>query len=207
MNPSGAVGHGFDDACAPLGSAWGDFGGESWLVALGYVASTGLSTPPPMNPEPPTFNGSGFIDEIAWLLVPAPARDRWRIEWDRYRQDAVERQLGYYRGHCYAARRLFGLSAAEVPAPDAVAPDLIYQPFGVGGVAPANDRRGLLGHGVVAPHYIALISSLRPRAAIAAWEELEAAMLFTPLNNVESLMIVDDSGDCGEIVWNAQKGS
>jgi hypothetical protein len=204
--PDGSMSHGYDHDCAQrLEAGWKDFGTESWLANFGYAAATGEVAE--MDHTPPTFNGSGFIDELAWLLVPPPHRDRWGIEWQVYRQQAASSQLAYYEDHpCYEPQGLFGLSAAEVPDPSSVDPSQIYQAFGVGGKIPPNDGTALLGHAVVVPHYAALIASLRPDEASAFWNWIEGQGLFTPLNNVESFMFVDEPA-CEQVVWNALKGS
>ncbi|HUM69914.1 MAG TPA: hypothetical protein PLK31_13835, partial [Chloroflexota bacterium] len=207
LTPTNRVSHGFDYGCtAPLPHAWYDFGTETWLTNFGYAAATGNLAE--MDATPPTFNGSGFIDELAWLFLPAPYRDRWNIRWNEYRNQAADTQIAYYQQPphpCYAPD-LFGLSAAEVPDPAAVLPDQIYQPFGVGGESPPNDGTELLGHAVLIPHYPAMISALRPQAATTFWIWLETQSLFTPLNNVESLMYVDEP-TCETVVWNGLKGS
>lgn len=201
------ISHGFDTDCtSPLPHAWYDFGTETWLANFGYVAATGEVAD--MDTTPPTHNGSGFIDELAWLFMLAPNQDRWGIRWNDYREGAADDQIEYYRQPphpCYAPD-LFGLSAAEVPDPSSVITPTIYQPFGVGGEISANDGTDLLGHAVLAPHYPAMVSVLRPQEAIRLWTWLEEQSLFTPLNNVESLMFVDEPA-CNTIVWNSLKGS
>lgn len=209
ITPANQISHGYDTNCTvPLAHGWYDFGTETWLANFGYGAATGLFAD--MDATPPTFNGSGFIDELAWLFLPAPVEDRWGIRWQEYRETAVDAQIAYYQKPpphpCYVPRGLFGLSAAEVPDPSLVPPSDIYQPFGVGGEAPPNDGIELLGHAVIAPHYAAMISVLRPSAAITLWGWLEQQPLFTPWNNVESLMFVDEP-ICQTIVWNSLKGS
>lgn len=205
--PTNTISHGFDFNCtSPLTSTWFDFGTETWLVNFGYAAATGNIAN--MDTTPPTYNGSGFIDELAWLFFPAPDKDIWGIQWNVYRNTAADAQLTYYQQPphpCYNPD-LFGLSAAEVPDPSTVITPSIYQPFGVGGEIPANDETALLGHAVVVPHYPAMISSLRPQEAIDFWNWMTGQGLFTPLNNVESLMYVDEPG-CSDIVWNSLKGS
>lgn len=221
---NGSISHGYvtdcslwiEDEAGGLAGGWQDFGTESWLVNLGYAAATGNVAE--FDHTPPTVNGSGFIDELAWLLAPPPC-DRWGTDWHAYRQQAADRQLDYYRNHpCYSGPpRLFGLSAAE--APDlSVAPltptNQVYQAFGIGGespsggIIPPNDGTNLdwLGHAVIVPHYAALIASLRPTQVFIFWEWLETRELFTPLNNVESLMFIDEP-TCEQIIWNALKGS
>jgi hypothetical protein len=204
--PDGTISHGYNHDCSQrIDNGWYDFGTESWLVNFGYAAATGNTAE--MDSTPPTFNGSGFIDELAWLLIPAPERDRWGIEWWIYREQAADDQLDYYQIHpCYGQYGLFGLSAAEIPDPSAVPLLQIYQPFGMGGEILPNDGTNLLGHAVVVPHYAAMIASLRPDEASHLWRWIEIIGLFTPLNNVESFMFIDEP-DCEQVVWNALKGS
>jgi hypothetical protein len=208
--PDGSISHGYDYTCTQrLPDGWYDFGGESWLANFGYAAATGNVAR--MDLTPPTFNGSGFIDEIAWLLAPAPTVcNPWGMKWQDYRQQAAGCQLSYYKqdpGYdpCYAQRGLFGLSAAEVPAPWMVPCDKIYQTFGVCGEVLTNDGRGLMGRPVVVPYYAGLISALRPAEATSMWEWLETEGRFTPLNNVESLFTSELP--CEQVTWNALKGS
>jgi hypothetical protein len=204
--PDGSISHGYDDACTErLPFGWRDFGTESWLANLAYAAATGSVAA--MDSTPPTFNGSGFIDALAFLFVPAPALDRFGIAWPAYQQQAAGGQLGYYQGHpCYGPLGYFGLSAAEVPDPARVQAAQIYQAFDVGGEIPPNDGAALLGHAVVVPHHGGLVASLRPAQAAAFWQSIESKGLFTPLNNVESPMFLDEPA-CGVVGWNALKGT
>jgi hypothetical protein len=217
LHGGGYVGHGYVTDCSgPIQqdeqgppARWKDFGTESWLVNFGYAAATGNVAE--FDHTPPTYNGSGFIDELAWLLVPlvpAPCRDRWGTDWCAYRQQAADRQINHYQDHrCFGKTpRLFGLSAAEVPDLSTVVVTDTYRAFGVGGVISPTDGIDLFGHAVIVPHYAALIASLRPAEAVAFWEWIEAKGLFTPLNNVESFMLVDEPA-CKHLVWNALKGS
>jgi len=205
LDGGGVASHGFDTACSSLlPSTWTDFGSESWLVAFGMAAGTGET--PRFDHVPPTANGSGFIDELAWLLLPPPASDQWGTDWAEYRRHAAALQVRYYADHpCYGPPGLFGLSAAEIPHP-ADAPNDVYQAFGVGGVAPPNDGSELLGHAVVTPHYAGLAASLRGRDSTRFWRWLAKRGLFTPLNAVESLRFEDEPA-CEQVVWNDLRGS
>jgi hypothetical protein len=165
-------------------------------------------------PSPSTANGSGFIDELAWLFVPPPSgQDYWGTNWTSYRSEAADNQLSYYPirypQSCSSQLGLFGLSAAEVPKPALVPQASVYQAFGVGGrFASPNDGAALLGAPVVVPHYAAMIASLRPDEAIEMWDWLISAGYFTPLTNVESLMFPVGSGcDSVMLIWNQLKGS
>lgn len=204
-------GYTFDGTLIPY--AWDVFGGESWLVELAYAGATG-SIAPLAYPSPPTANGSGFIDELAWLYVKPPAgRDFWGTDWNAYRAASAEAQIRYYStknpSSCLAQSGLFGLSAAEVPGPAQVSKENIYQAFGVGGrFSPGNDGSRILGSPVIAAHYSAMISSLRSEDATKMWDWLIGAGYFSPLTNVESLAFQTGS-DCTsvQLEWNQLKGS
>ncbi len=210
---AGGISHGYTYAGDPIPYAWDVFGGESWLVELAYAGVTGQVVPI-AHPSPPTANGSGFIDELAWLFVPPPSgQDYWGTDWTSYRLEATDSQVSYHLTHhpesCVSQLGLFGLSAAEVADPSLVPQASIYQAFGVGGrFAPANDGAASLGAPVVVPHYAAMTASLHPQKTVDIWDWLIDRGHFTPLNNVESLMFSGDS-DCDPtaMVWNHLKGS
>ena len=203
-------GYSFDGSLIPY--AWDTFGGESWLVEFAYAGVTG-QVAPLAHPSPPTANGSGFIDELAWLFLPPPSEpDYWGTDWTLYRSEAVDHQISYYSTQnstsCFSTLGLFGLSAGEVPSPSTVTQNNIYQAYGIGGAfAPVNDGSAF-GAPVVLPHYSAMTASLRPQEAIAMWDWLIATGYFTPLNNVESLMF-PASANCDQVTveWNQLKGS
>lgn len=210
---NGVVAHGYGPDGVRLASVWDVFGGESWLVDLAYAAATGEVAPLGF-PAPPTANGSGFIDELAWLLVPPPERaDVWGADWPAYRAAAAAAQVGYFPtqapGGCLARLGLFGLSAAEMPPLGRVAPGSEYQALGVGGrFAITNDGTAAVGSAVVTPHYAGLAAGLRPAEATAMWAWLIAAGLFSPLNNVESLTFAEGAACAGGgATWSHQKGS
>jgi hypothetical protein len=212
LTPDG-ISHGYRYTGDPLPYTWDVFGGESWLVALAYAGATGRVAPI-VYPSPPTANGSGFIDELAWLFVPPPSgQDYWGTDWAVYRAGAADIQLLYFPSHyaesCLTQLGLFGLSAAEVPDPSLVPQGSIYQAFGVGGrFASAKDGTALLGAPVAVPHYAAMIASLRPQEAIEMWDWLISNGYFSPLNNVESLLFPSNSGcDAAAMAWNQLEGS
>ena len=210
--PSG-LSHGYAHNGALLTATWDTFGGESWLVELAATAATG-HIGSFKYPYPPTANGSGFIDELAWLFVPPPAKDVWGADWGSYRPAAALTQTNYYTNHysathCFNRNNLFGLSAGEVPTPWTVTPNAIYQAFGVGGQhAPAFDGSPLLGAPVVVPHYSAMIPTLQPTNVLTVWHWLINDGPFSPLNNIESLLYKEGTG-CGatDMQWNHLKGS
>lgn len=202
---------------------WDVFGGESWLVGLAYAGATG-KVAAIASPKPPTANGSGFIDELAWLFTPPPSKpDYWGTDWTKYRVEAADAQISYYPEKypesCLAKMGLFGLSAAEVPDPTLMPRGKgVYQTLGVGGAeasqsnervaTPPKDGSNLMGAPYVVPHYAGLLASLRPQEAIKMWDWLIKGGLMSPLNNVESLMFPAGSKCEPQAgVWNHLKGS
>ena len=209
----GGISHGYTHTGDVIPYAWDVFGGESWLVELVYAGVNG-QVAPITYPSPATANGSGFIDELAWLFVSPPSRlDYWGTDWTAYRLAAADSQIDYYPTQnptpCVAKLGLFGLSAAEVPDPSSVPPASIYQAFGVGGrFASANDGAALLGGPVIVPHYAAMIALLHPQEAIEMWEWLIDEGYFSPLNNAESLLMPSSlSCESAALSWNQLKGS
>jgi hypothetical protein len=207
------ISHGYTEKGDLIPYAWDTFGGESWLVELAYAGATGQIAPLPY-PSPPTANGSGFIDELAWLFVQPPSgQDYWGTDWASYRLMATNKQIDYYPTYgpttCFTQLGLFGLSAAEVPSPWQVPQTDIYQAFGVGGrFTSTNDGSALLGVPVVAPHYSAMVASLRPQETSKMWKWLVDGGYFTPLTNVESLAFPANSRcDNSTVLWNQLKGS
>jgi hypothetical protein len=229
----GHISHGYwskNSGCVsiePGGSGgWQDFGTESWIVNLGEATSNGKTAI--FTTSPPTVNGGGFIDELAWLLIPIPERDRWGFDWQSYSQKAADSQLAYYQnpvnkgGVFYRNLGLFGLTPAESPDLSVFPPNspIFYLDFGVGGkdhsydgMGPLSDGNGpstkiTLGHAVIVPHYAGIISALRPAQAMNEWKWLVANKLESPLNTAESLMCTDEADStCSQIVWNARKGA
>jgi hypothetical protein len=209
----GGISHGYTYAGDPIPYAWDVFGGESWLVELAYAGVTG-QVAPMTYPSPPAANGSGFIDELAWLFVSPPSQqDYWGTDWAVHRSAAANNQLRYYPTNypnsCFTRLGLFGLSAAEVPAPSKVTKENIYQAFGMGGrFGAVTDGSVLLGAPVVVPHYSAMVASLHPEKTIEMWDWLIKGGYFSPLNNVESLEYpANSSCDSDSMVWNQLKGS
>ncbi len=229
----GHISHGYwskNSGCVSIEPAghggWQDFGTESWIVNLGEATSNGRTAI--FTTFPPTANGGGFIDELAWLLMPIPERDRWGFDWQSYSQKAVDSQLAYYQnsankdGVFYRNLGLFGLTPAESPDLSIFPPNtsIFYLDFGVGGkgrsfdgTGPLSDGNGsstkiTLGHAVIIPHYAGMIAALRPAQALNEWNWLVANELESPLNTAESLMCTDETGAaCSQIVWNARKGA
>jgi hypothetical protein len=203
-------GYAYDGTLIPY--AWDVFGGESWLVQLAYASVMG-HVAPLAYPSPPTANGSGFIDELAWLYAPPPnGKDIWGTNWLNYRKDAAKNQIGYYQKNypasCFTQLGLFGLSAGEVPAPWMVPQNNIYQAFGVGGAFGIVNDGGQFGSPVITPHYGATIASVRPKESLRMWAWLIDNGYFTPLNNIESLSFKSQSNCAATNTdFNQLKGS
>lgn len=208
--PDGAISMGYDTQGDRIPWGWKDFGTEAWLVQLAYASAVG-EIASMARPNPPTVNGSGFIDELAWLFVPPPnSLDYWGTDWEAYRKEAADKQIGFFPENdptsCFAQLAwltqidLFGLSAGEMPQGS-------YLTLDVGGSdRPPETGAERLGAPAITPHYTGLIASLRPDASIRMWDWLIDNGLFTPLNNVESLMF-PPSAPCHRsgAVWNSSK--
>jgi hypothetical protein len=204
-NGARSIGHGYSYGGVKLDSTWDTFGSEAFLVAVAYAAAQGRIARLDKYRHPPTWDGSGFNDELAALFFPMQSRDAWGNDWAKYRQAAYEKQINYFSQHIYGSLGLFGLSACEVPEPWMVAANQVYQAFGVGGHNnQPNDGTGLVGYPVLAPHYAAMVGREHPAASQQLFNYLiSTKKIFTPLNNVESFGL--DSA--GALHWNSLKGS
>lgn len=201
-----SISQGYDYSGNKLDAKWDTFGSEAFLVAVAYAAATGKADVKlDKYSYPPTWDGSGFNDELAALFFPMESTDTWGNDWAAYRSEAFEKQVNYFSGHEYEGYGLFGLSASEVPEPWSVSEDKVYGAWGVGGHnGQANDGTSIAGYPVIAPHYASLIAKNHPYE----FEEIflyliEKKGIFTPLNNIESLGIDND----GNLRWNSLKGS
>ncbi len=123
-----------------IASPWKDFGSEKRGWWNWPTPAPPAKIAPMARPTPPTVNGSGFIDELAWLFVPPPASpDIWGVDWPAYRVAAADKQIDFFPetdpASCFAQLGLFGLSAGEMP-------DGTYLTLGVGG-ATGRQKPGL----------------------------------------------------------------
>jgi hypothetical protein len=205
-NGSRSISMGYTDTGNKLDSRWDTFGSEAFLVAVAYCAATGDNNIVlEKHSQTPTWDGSGFNDEMAALFFPMNSTDRWGNDWSAYRQAAFNSQVGYFAGHLYASQGLFGLSASEVPEPWEVAEADIYSAWGIGGHnGTPNDGQQLVGYPIIAPHYAALVAKENPRHFNTLFSYLIYTKgIFSPLNNVET-MGIDSNGD---MHWNSLKGS
>ena len=208
---------------------WDVFGSETFIMALAYAASTGNVCKVEKESCIPTWDGSGFNDEMANLFFKMDKTDAWGNNWNIYRKQAAERQINYFLGHYYDSYGFFGVSASEIPEPwllpepepsasEAPEPWFLTKPepntisgdtsyyvaWGLGGHNKANfDGVAVMGYPVIAPHYAAMISSDYPKEFATLFDYLLFQDMFSPLGNVESFGMSDDD----EIHWNSLKGS
>jgi|GEM_PF-757373 len=207
-NGTHSIGMGYDYAGNKLNETWDTFGSESLLAAVAYSAASGNNNVKlDKYSTPPTWDGSGFNDELAALFFPMKGTDIWGNNWALYRQEAFNTQFNYFSGHLYETNGLFGLSACEVPEPWTVEEHEVYAAWGVGGHnGQANDGSSLVGYPIIAPHYAAMIAAEHPGAFESVFRYLvETRGIFTPLNNVESFGIGINNGS--NLHWNSLKGS
>jgi hypothetical protein len=205
-NQSHPISHGYDYSGNLLSSQWDTFGSESFIVAVAYSSGTGRNDVLlGNNSAPPTWDGSGFNDELASVFFPMDMEeDKWGNIWSDYRRQASEKQVDYFSKHRYSEYGLFGLSASEVPDPWDFNPSQSYSAWGVGGYNNTdNNGTSIVGYPIIAPHYASLVSNEYPYKFDILFKYLMDNIIFTPLNNVESLGIDDDD----MIKWNSLKGS
>jgi hypothetical protein len=210
-NGTRSISMGYDYDYNKLESRWDTFGSEAFLMAVGYSAATGNNNVILENFDyPPTWDGSGFNDELAALFFPMNTTDMWGNDWWTYRQEAFTSQVEYIANlqtihQDYHNYDLFGLSAGEVPEPWTVQVGEEYGAWGVGGHnGQANDGSALVGYPIIAPHYAAMVWAEHPNESENVFQYLmEVRKRFTPLNNVESFGIDLD----GIVHWNSLKGS
>jgi len=203
-NGTHSISMGYDYNGQILSNTWDTFGSEAFLVAVAYSAATGNNQVTlDLYSTPPTWDGSGFNDELAALFFPTTGIDRWGNDWNYFRQQAFNTQFSYTLPSRYTTPGLFGLSAGEVPEPWTVNPLNVYQAWGVGGHNnQSNDGTAVVGYPIIAPHYAAVIASEHlQNFENLFYYLLETKRIFSPLNSVESFGI--DSSDI--LHWNALK--
>ncbi|MCK5099685.1 MAG: hypothetical protein KAR45_16365 [Desulfobacteraceae bacterium] len=197
---------GYDYSKVKITNTWDTFGSETFLLAVAYSAATsGKIAIIEQYPNKPTWDGSGFNDEMATLFFPMTGRDYWGNDWNSYRCSAFKKQYDYFiNNNTYSEPGLFGLSASEVPEKWAVANDADhYAAWGVGGHnGAAHDGTTVAGYPIVAPHYAALTCTEQSASCEIFFEYIASKNIFTPLNNVESCGVAGS-----ELKWSSLKGS
>ncbi|HHF53335.1 hypothetical protein DRP98_09565 [candidate division KSB1 bacterium] len=202
--PGVGISHGYDYNGNLLSSLWKGFGMETIGANWAYASATGNVAD---MEAPPSDNGSGFIDNAQYPLVFS-GLDRWGNNWDTYRNNMADTQIGWYctpdHYNAYLCNAgLFGLSAAENPEGDS------YVAYGVGGKCTGPED----GNGeVIVLHYSGMIADIRPTEAKHMWgvlrdrdaEFLQDRIVISPLNNMESMRVDKETGKC---TINHLKGS
>lgn len=200
--PDGGISHGYKYNGEQIPYSWQSFGMETSGVLWAYASCTGNML---YMSAPPTYNGSGFIDNAQYPMVLS-GKDAWDNDWDNYRNSAADTQIDWYdaqgRNSYLYNTGLFGLSAAEIPEGED------YAAYGVGGEAPANDGNGE----VFVLHYPGMISDIKLTEATRMWETLlernldflQNTIIISPLNNMESMRV---NKTTGKLTINHLKGS
>lgn len=201
-----SISQGYDYESNKIKYSWDTFGSEAFIIAVAFAAATGGQIARlDLHSEPPTWDGSGFNDELAALFFPMNGIDAWGNDWSIYRKQAYRKQKDYFLDHYYHPKSLFGLSACEVPEPWRVLEEQVYSAWGVGGHnGEANDGSSLVGYPIIAPHYPAMLAAEQPVSFERLFKYLILKKkILTPLNNVESFGI--DAKN--QLRWNSLKGS
>jgi len=185
---------GYTDAGAPLGYRFGVFGAKSVVLQVAHGGALDQLYVMDL-PFAPTWDGSGWDNELAALMFPMTGEDWIGNDWATHRSGQHWQHHTWSR-ESYAGDELslFGLSTSEVPEPWTLE---FGDPVGAWGVGGHNktgdDGAGLAGYSVYAPHYPALVSAEFPDTTGAMFETLLNRRLLTPFNAVESIGI--DDGD------------
>jgi hypothetical protein len=88
-NGAHSIGMGYAYNGQKLSSYWDTFGSEALLIAIAYSAATEDNTVKlDLYSSSPTWDGSGFNDEMAALFFPTLGTDIWGNNWTQYRQEA-----------------------------------------------------------------------------------------------------------------------
>ena len=198
---NGVVSFGFNPNGTLINGGWDWFGTESLMVALAFASAKGhLPAIPNVNPaNPQTANGSGFIDEMLWGVVPVVGHDAWNVDWDIYRTRAAVAQIDHYDD---GPAPVFGASAGEVPIYSLVNSGNTYHAYGIG----TDDGSGVFAAPVAMPHYGGMMWSLFPSDAKRMFDYFAQAGMLSPLNMVESAVVQTWSGQV-ENAWSSLKGS
>ena len=204
VSSDGFISHGYLYEGTKIPYCWRGFGMETIGVNWAYASATGNVAG---MEAPPSDNGSGFIDNACYPLVLS-GTDRWGNNWDSYRNNMADTQIGWYnvagRNPYLANSGLFGLSAGETPEADGT-----YQAYGVGGKnVPANDGN----HEAITLHYSGMTCDIRTLEAVRMWEMLrdrratflQNKIIISPLNNMESMRVNKTNG---KLTVNYLKGS
>jgi len=203
---AGFLSHGYYYNGDKIPYDWRGFGMETIGINWAYASSTGNVTD---MLEPPTDNGSGFIENAHYPMLLS-GTDGWGNDWDLFRSQMADLQIDWYNSQNYnrylSGAGLFGLSAGEVPYVD-LHPDPDYIAYGTGGKSEPND-----GDGVMLLHYSGMISDIRPVQAVNVWEALRdrdvdflrGRVIISPINNLESIKVDKDTG---RLTINHLKGS
>lgn len=220
---SQGIAHGYAVDRTLIPYTWQGFGMEAMGVNWAYAAATGQVAG---MCDPPSDNGSGFIDNANYPVVLSGI-DQWGNDWAAYRQQQAALQINWYCDHellspyhndrlCTAG--LFGLSAAE-SALIAQGPADGYVPYGIGGrIVPPQDGSSLTpgaGGNVIVLHYSGMIADIMPRSSVQLWETLrdrtaqtppflQGQIIISPLNNMESMWV---DRDTGKVAMSHLKGS
>ncbi len=188
-NDSRPILAGYDDRGVALDFRYGVFGSKSALVQIAHHGATGEFAAMEFDGEEPTWEGSGWDNELASLLFPMEGTDWVGNDWFAWRSSAHWQHQTYSRDTPAGDLGLFGFSLVEVPEPWRL--EDFQEPVGVFGVGGRNelvaDGSTEAGYPFFAPHYPATTSVVFPDTAIPMFTTLKDNGLLTPFNAVESV--------------------
>ncbi|MEM6928271.1 MAG: hypothetical protein AAF602_15160, partial [Myxococcota bacterium] len=187
---------GYDERGVPLGFRYGVFGSKSAVLQVAHVGATGLLAPMDFDGFTPTWDGTGWDNELAALFFPMTGVDWVGNDWTVWRSGSHWQHHTWSRETPAGEAGLFGLSTAEMPEPWAL--DGFEDPLGNWGVGGHNqvatDGNEEFGYSFYAPHYAAMTSAEFPETATPLFTTLLNRQLLTPFNAVESVGVIEEGG-------------
>ena len=167
-NSTMPVAAGYDERNQPLDWSYGVFGSKAILVQLAHFGANGTLAPMetrPMNLSTnPTWDGTGWDNELAAMLVPMAGTDWVGNDWTTWRSGSHWQHHTWSRDTPAGELALFGLSTAEVPEPWLL--DSFDDPVGNWGVGGhngiADDGLERVGYSFYAPYYPLMVAAEFP---------------------------------------------
>lgn len=199
-----AISAGYDSRGDHVGWRHGVFGGKAVLLQIAHAAATGDVPPMDFDGYIPTWDGSGYDNELGALLFPLDEDDYVPNDWVEWRDGQFWIQRDWTAKTPAGDRGLFGLSASEVPEPWAAEKgEPTFGNWGIGGHNKSgNDGFDLLGYTVTTPHYPAMVMA-EYAEHIPTFDSLIDSGHLSVMNAVESIAV----GDKNQIHWNHHKRS
>ncbi len=191
------VTHGYEnDGVTVKNSYWDYWGSESAFVQLLYWMQETESTAFNINQTPPSWNGTGFVTEMAALLFEAlgstDETDEFGNTWKTVRQNLKAEQSSL------AGLSVYGYSEMEVLRNTTTTE---YKAFGSGGnQTPVTTDADGNGHWAT-PSYMLMVSSVDPAGVLTEVQTAKFQSLARPYGVAESAMLNSGTNTIERRYW------